>query len=77
MLSLKIYNKLPLNIRKQIVRIVYGHMGTQFQDEMTMPFHHNFDYEGGSWYKLLLSHCNYNKEKKEISVVVHIPYEEK
>lgn len=76
MLPLKMYNNLPLKIRRQIVRIVYGHMGENFQATMTEPFHHNFDYDGGRWYQLLLSHCNYNKEKKQINVTVHIPYEE-
>lgn len=77
MIPLKMYNNLPLQIRKQIVRIVYGHMGEEFQKEMLEPFHHDFDYEGGRWYKLMLSHCTYNKEKKLINVTVRIPYEEK
>ena len=77
MITLKMYNNLPLQIRKQIVRTVYGHMGEEFQKEMLEPFRHDFDYEGGRWYKLMLSHCTYNKEKKLINVTVRIPYEEK
>lgn len=73
MLPLKIYNNLPLIKRKQIARIVYGHMSEEFVNEMAMPFHHNFDYDGGHWYKLMLDHCSYNKTKKHITVAVHIP----
>ena len=77
MIPLKMYKKFPIQIRRQIIRIVYGHMGEEFQKEMIEPFHHNFDYEGGKWYQLLLSHCTYNKEKKQIVVTIRIPYEEK
>lgn len=73
MLPLKVYNSLPLRTRKQIVKIVFGHMGEEFQNEIAEPFHHNFDYEGGKWYQILLSHCNYNKEKAQINVTMHIP----
>jgi lauroyl/myristoyl acyltransferase len=73
MLPLKVFNELPANKRKQIARIVFGHMGENFIIQMATPFHHNFDYEDGHWYKLMLSHCSYNKEKNHITVTVHIP----
>lgn len=77
MILLKMYNNLPLQIRKQIVRVVYGHMGEEFQKEMTAPFHHNFDYKGGKWYQLMFAHCTYNDKTKSINVTVRIPYEDK
>ena len=73
MLPLKVFNALPSNKRKQIARIVFGHMGEDFITQMTTPFHHNFDYDEGQWYKLMLDHCTYNKEKKQIKVTITIP----
>lgn len=48
-------------------------MGEDFINEMALPFHHNFDYDGGHWYKLMLGCCNYNKEKKHITITMHMP----
>lgn len=73
MLSLKIYNSLSLRKRQQIAKIVFFNMGEDFINEMALPFHHNFDYDGGHWYKMMLSCCNYNKEKKHITITMHIP----
>lgn len=73
MLPLKVFNSLPSNKRLQIARIVFGHMGDNFVTQMTTPFHHNFDYGDGHWYKLMLDHCIYNKEKKQIKVIISIP----
>ena len=73
MLPLKVFNELPSNKRKQIARIVFGHMGEEFIDRMSTPFHHNFDYDEGHWYKLMLDHCTYNKEKKHIKVTITVP----
>lgn len=50
-------------------------MGEDFINRMTEPFHHNFDYDDGHWYKLMLSHCNYNKAKNIITLTMHIPVE--
>ena len=73
MIPLKLFNSLPLNNRKQIARIVFGHMSTDFINQMSEPFHHNFDYDDGHWYKLMLDHCTYNKEKKQVKVTISIP----
>lgn len=70
MLPLKVFNSLPANKRKQIARIVFGHMSEDFIMQMSMPFHHNFDYEDGHWYRLMLDHCSYSKEKKQIKVTI-------
>lgn len=75
MLPLKIYNSLSRRVRKQIARTVFSHMGEDFINQMAEPFHHNFDYNDGHWYKLMLSHCTYNKEKKMINLTMHIPAE--
>ena len=72
MLPLKVFNELPPNKRKQIARIVFGHMGGNFITQMATPFHHNFDYSDGHWYKLMLDHCTYNKEKKQVKVTITI-----
>lgn len=73
MLPLKVFNELPTSKRLQIARIVFGHMGDSFINQMATPFHHNFDYDEGRWYKLMLNHCTYNKEKKQIKVTITIP----
>ena len=73
MLPLKVFNTLPSNKRLQIARIVFGHMGDNFITQMATPFHHNFDYCDGHWYKLMLDHCAYNKDKKQIKVTITIP----
>lgn len=73
MLPLKVFNELPPNKRKQIARIVFGHMDENFINQMTTPFHHNFNYGDGHWYKLMLDHCTYNKEKKQVKVTITIP----
>lgn len=73
MLPLKVYNSLPINKRRQIARIIFGHMGDEFINRMSEPFHHNFDYDDGHWYKLMLDHCTYNKEKKIVKVTINIP----
>ena len=74
MLPLKVYNSLPINKRRQIARIIFGHMGDEFINRMSEPFHHNFDYDDdGHWYKLMLDHCTYNKEKKQVIVKIVIP----
>lgn len=73
MLPLKVFNSFPPNKRLQIARIVFGHMGDNFITQMATPFHHNFDYSGGHWYKLMLDHCTYNKEKKQVKVTITIP----
>ena len=75
MIALKTFNNLPPNKRRQIARIVFSHMGDKFVEQMAAPFHHNFDYEDGHWYKLMLDHCSYNKEKKHVTVTIHIPVE--
>lgn len=72
MIPLKVFNSLPPNKRLQIARIVFGHMGENFITQMATPFHHNFDYSDGHWYKLMLDHCIYNKDKKQIKVVIPI-----
>jgi len=77
MLTLKIFNNLPLPKRKQIARIVFGHMSEEFINEMAQPFRHNFEYDMGHWYKLMLDHCSYNKAKKHITVSVHVPVDVK
>jgi len=48
-------------------------MGENFVNQMATPFHHNFNYDGGHWYKLMLDHCTYNKEKKQIKVTITMP----
>lgn len=73
MLPLKVFNSLPPNNRKQIARIIFGHMGEEFINRMSEPFHHNFDYDEGHWYKLMLDHCTYDKEKKRVKVSITIP----
>ena len=73
MLPLKVFNALPSNIRLQISRIVFGHMSSDFIHQMATPFHHNFYYGDGPWYKLMLDHCTYNKEKKQVKVTITIP----
>ena len=73
MIPLKVFNSLPSNKRLQIARIVFGHMGDTFITQMTTPFHHNFDYGEGPWYKLMLDHCTYSKDKKQIKVTITIP----
>ena len=73
MLPLKVFNALPSNKRLQIARIVFGHMGNDFITQMATPFHHNFDYDDGHWYKLMLDHCTYNKEKNQVKVTITIP----
>lgn len=73
MLPLKVYNNLPINKRRQIARIIFGHMSDEFIDRMSEPFHHNFDYDDGHWYKLMLDHCTYNKEKKQVKISIVIP----
>ena len=74
MITLKLFNNLPPLLRKKIAKVVFNHMGERFQEEMSQPFHHNFDYDGapiaGHWYKLMLSHCTYNKTKNQISVTL-------
>jgi len=50
-------------------------MSEDFINQMTEPFHHNFDYSDGHWYKLMLDHCSYNKEKKLITIRINIPAE--
>ena len=73
MLSLKIFNELPYRKRKDIARLVFGHMSNDFVEEMAKPYHHNFDKDGGHWYKLMLDHCTYNKEKKIIKITFNLP----
>lgn len=73
MIPLKVFNALPSNKRLQIARIVFGHMSDNFITQMATPFHHNFDYGDGHWYKLMLDHCTYNKEKEQIKVTITIP----
>lgn len=73
MLSLKIFNSLSQRERKQIARIVFFNMTEEFINRMALPFHHNFDYDEGHWYKMMLNHCSYNKERKHITVTMHIP----
>lgn len=73
MLPLKTYNALSRHTRKQIAQTVFSHMGEDFINRMAEPFHHNFDYDDGHWYKLMLSHCNYNKAKNIITLTMHIP----
>lgn len=73
MLPLKVFNSLPSNKRLQIARIVFGHMGDNFITMMATPFHHNFDHGDGHWYKLMLDHCTYNKEKNQVKVTIIIP----
>lgn len=73
MLPLKVYNSLPHSKRKQLAKLVFGHMSESFIEEMTTPFHHNFDYDGGHWYKLMLSHFSLDKEKQNIKVTFTIP----
>jgi len=73
MLPLKVFNDLPVNKRLQIARIVFGHMGDNFITQMATPFRHNFNHDDGHWYKLMLDHCTYNKEKKQIKVTITIP----
>lgn len=75
MLPLKIYNNLPYDIRKQIVNIVFNNMGNDFKNSMCQEFHHNFNYERGHWYKMLLSCCTYNKDKLMINVNIGIPFD--
>lgn len=75
MLPLKMYNSLSHRQRKQIARTVFSHMGDEFISRMAEPFHHNFDYDEGHWYKLMLDHCSYNKEKKLITIRINIPVE--
>jgi len=75
MLPLKMYNSLSHRQRKQIARTVFSHMSEDFINQMTEPFHHNFDYSDGHWYKLMLDHCSYNKEKKLITIRINIPVE--
>ncbi len=70
MLPLKVFNNLPPTIRKRIARTVFGHMGDNFIEQMATPFHHNFDYGDGHWYKLMLDHCTYNKDKGIIKVTL-------
>ena len=72
MLPLKVFNSLPLSERKRIAKVVFGHMSEEFINEMAMPFHHNFDYSGGHWYKLMLDHCTYDKAKGKIKVSIVI-----
>ena len=43
-------------------------MGSDFVEEMSQPFRHNFEYEGGHWYKLLLDHCTLAKDKRTIKI---------
>jgi len=52
---------------------VFGHMGDNFITQMATPFHHNFNYGDGHWYELMLDHCTYNKEKKQVKVTITIP----
>lgn len=68
MIPLKLFNNLPRSVRKDIAAVVYNKMSEEFINEMTEPFHHNFDYDMGHWYKLMLDHCTYNKERKQIKV---------
>lgn len=75
MLPLKIYNSLPYNIRRQIVDIVFNNMTSDFKDGMCKEFHHNFNYQGGHWYKTLLSCCTYNKNTSVINVTINIPFD--
>lgn len=70
MITLKLFNNLPPSLRKKIAKVVFNHMSDSFQQEMSQPFHHNFDYDGGHWYNLMLSHCTYNKTKNQISVTL-------
>lgn len=73
MIPLKLFNSLPLLTRKRIARTVFSHMGENFIEQMSTPFHHNFDYGDGHWYKLMLDHCTYNKDKNIIKVSITIP----
>ena len=75
MLPLKTFNSLPHRLRKQIARTVFSNMGEEFINRMSEPFHHNFDYNEGHWYKLMLQQCSHNKEKKLITITIHIPVE--
>ena len=38
MIPLKVFNALPPNKRLQIARIVFGHMGDNFINQMATPF---------------------------------------
>lgn len=68
MITLKVWNSLSQRKRKEISRIVFNHMGSDFVEEMSQPFRHNFEYEGGHWYKLLLDHCTLAKDKRTIKI---------
>ena len=48
-------------------------MSDEFIEDMAQPFHHNFNYDGGHWYKLMLDHCTLDKEKENIKVTITIP----
>lgn len=73
MLSLKVYNSLPYTKRRHLARIVFRYMSDEFIEDMAQPFHHNFNYDGGHWYKLMLDHCTLDKEKENIKVTITIP----
>ena len=73
MLSLKVYNSLPYSKRKQLAKLVFHHMSDEFVEEMSQPFHHDFEHEGGDWYKTLLSHLSLIRDGQWIKVTFSIP----
>lgn len=75
MITLKVWNSLSQRKRREIAKIVYEHMSPEFIEDISDPFHHNFDYEGGHWYKLMLSQCTLSKDKKSIKILTTIRIE--
>lgn len=76
MLTLKDWNSLDSGRRKRIVSIFFSNMSEEFREDISQPFHHNFDWEGkpgtyqeGRWYKLMLSHC-YKQKGDRIKVIL-------
>ena len=67
-MTLKEWNSLPHNKRRQIVNTYYHNMSEDFRADMAKEFHHNFDWDGepdnhqtGGWYKWMLKSCKFDK----------------
>ena len=67
-MTLKEWNSLSHNKRRQIVNTYYHNMSEDFRADMAREFHHNFNWDGengnhqtGDWYKLMLSACKLDK----------------
>lgn len=68
MITIKQWNELSSKLRKRIVKIIFYSFSSEFQDDLSKEYHHNFDWKGdknssidGQWMKILLKHLSKDK----------------